>query len=241
MADEINYRIYGADTQFVQIELDQEESAIAEAGALMYMDYGIEMKTIMGDGSKSGMVGSLVKGAKRAISGEGFFMTSFQNKIGGRKQVSFSAPHPGKIIPLDLKDLGGTVLCQRDAFLCAARGVSLSIAFQKRIMAGFFGGEGFILQKLSGNGMAFVHAGGASLVRELQPNETVYVDTGCVVALQTSVDFDIHVVKGVTSLMFGGEGAFLAKLTGPGKVWLQSMPFSNLSAAIIHRFASGKK
>lgn len=239
-SDEINYKIYGAETQFVQVELDQEESVIAEAGALMYMDYGVEMNTIMGDGAKSSALGSMFKGAKRAVTGESFFMTQFTNKIGGRKQASFSAPFPGKIIPLDLKELGGRVLCQRDAFLCAAKGVSISIAFQKRLAAGFFGGEGFILQKLEGDGIAFVHSGGASLQRDLAAGETIYVDTGCVTAIQSSVDFDIHTVRGVKSIMFGGEGAFLAKLTGPGKVWLQSMPFSNLAASVINRIGDDK-
>lgn len=238
-AHEIDYKITGDDVQFVEIELDPNESAIAEAGSMLYMDDTIKMTTIFGDGSNqdetSGIMGSLLGAGKRLITGESLFTTAFTNNGMGKERVAFSAPHPGKIIPVDLSQIGGTLICQKDAFLCAAKGVSIGIAFQKKILTGLFGGEGFILQKLEGDGMAFIHAGGSIIEKELQAGQSIKVDTGCVVAMHPSVDFDIQTVGGVKSALFGGEGIFLARLTGPGKVWLQSMPFSHLAAQIVSR------
>lgn len=239
IAHKIDYEIHGADTQFVEIELDPNESAVAEAGALLCMDDGIEMTTIMGDGSNaaehSGILGGLLGAGKRLLTGESLFMTIFTNMGRGKKRVAFAAPYPGKIIPMDLEEQGGELICQKDAFLCAAKGVSIGIAFQKRIMAGLFGGEGFILQKLEGGGLTFIHAGGTIFERELSEGQVLRVDTGCVVALQPSVAFEIQAVRGIKSALFGGEGLFLARLTGPGKAWLQSMPFSHLAAQIVGR------
>ncbi len=225
MADVIDYKIHGDDMQLVEVELDPSEGVQAEAGAMCYMDAGIEMQTSTG--------GGLLKGLKRAIAGESFFITTFLNNARDKQRIGFAAPYPGKIIPLDLGQLGGTFLCQKDAFLCSAQGTDISIAFTKKIGAGLFGGEGFILEKLSGDGLAFVHAGGTIIRRELQAGETLRVDTGCLVALAPSVDYDIQFIGGFRNALFGGEGLFLAKLTGPGPILLQSLPFSRLADRIL--------
>lgn len=232
--DVVDYEIKGAEMQFVEVELDPGEAAIGEAGSMMFMDVDIEMDTVFGDGSQqqSGLFGKLLGAGKRLITGESLFTTIYTNQGSGKRRVAFAAPYPGKILPMDLKQLGGTLICQKDAFLCAARGVSLGIAFQKRLGAGFFGGEGFIMQKLDGDGLAFVHAGGTVVRRELKAGEIVFVDTGCVVAYTTGVDFDIQYVGKIKTALFGGEGVFLAKMTGPGHVWLQSLPFSRLASRI---------
>src|SRR4026208_483404 len=222
---EIDYQIFGDDMQFVEIELDPQEAALAEAGAMMYMEDGIEMETIFGDGTQqtSGFLGTLMGAGKRLLTGESLFMTVFQNRGMGKKKVAFGAPYPGKIIPVHLSELGGELLAQKDAFLCAAKGVSVGIAFTKRLGAGFFGGEGFILERLQGDGFLFIHAGGTIHRRELKPGETLRVDTGCLVAFQPSVDYDIQYVGNIKSALFGGEGLFFATLRGPGQVWLQSL------------------
>jgi len=234
-AHEIDYRIFGAEMQFVEIELDPTETAVAEAGAMMYMDAGIEMETIFGDGSaqSQGIMGKIFGAGKRILSGESLFMTAFTNHGVKKQQVAFGAPYPGKILPMDLAALGGDMICQKDSFLCAAKGVSISIAFQKKIGVGFFGGEGFILQRLQGDGMAFIHAGGTMVEKELRPGEKMRVDTGCLVAMQPCVNYDIEFVGGIKTAFFGGEGLFLATVQGPGKVWLQSLPFSRLADRII--------
>ena len=224
MADVIDYKVFGDDMQLVEIELDSGEGVRAEAGAMMYMGEGIEMQTSTG--------GGLFKGFKRMITGESFFITTFLYNGKGKGHVAFGAPYPGKIIPLEMDQLGGSFLCQKDAFLCAARGIEIEIAFTKRIGAGLFGGEGFILQRLEGRGMAFVHAGGTIVKRELQAGERLRVDTGCLVAFSPSVDYDIQFIGGFKNALFGGEGIFLAKLTGPGLVYLQSLPFSRLADRI---------
>ncbi|MGD8782357.1 MAG: TIGR00266 family protein [Ignavibacteria bacterium] len=224
MADVIDYKIYGDDMQLVEVELDPGEGVRAEAGAMMYMENGIEMQT--------GTGGGLFKGFKRMITGESFFITTFMYNGRGKGHVAFGAPYPGKIIPLHLDQLGGNFLCQRDSFLCAASGIEIEVAFTKRIGAGLFGGEGFILQRLEGNGMAFVHAGGTIIKKDLQQGETLRVDTGCLVAFAPSVDYDIQFIGGFKNALFGGEGLFLASLTGPGTVYLQSLPFSRLADRI---------
>jgi len=231
----IDYHIHGDDMQFVEIELDPGEATVAEAGGMMYMEDGIAMQTIFGDGSQqnSGFMGALLGAGKRLLTGESLFMTVFQNQGSGKKKVAFGAPYPGKIIPVKLTDVGGELITQKDSFLCAAKGVSISIAFQKRLGAGLFGGEGFIMQRLSGDGLAFVHAGGTLHERTLAPGETLRVDTGCIVAFQPSVDYDIQFVGGIKTALFGGEGLFFATLRGPGKVWLQSLPFSRLAGRIV--------
>jgi len=233
--DVIDYDIFGDDMQYVEIELDPGEAAVGEAGMLMFMQDGIEMETIFGDGSaaQSGLLGKLMGAGKRLLTGESLFTTVYSNQASVKRRVAFSAPYPGKIIPVDLAQIGGTLICQKDAFLCAAKGVSLGIALQRRLGAGFFGGEGFILQKLEGDGMVFFHAGGTLAEKTLAPGESIRVDTGCVAALQPSVDFDIQFVGQVKTALFGGEGLFLARLTGPGKVWLQSLPFSRLANRIL--------
>ncbi len=231
---EIDYILHGDDMQFVEIELDPEEAAIGEAGSMMYMEDGIEMDTIFGDGSAqhSGVFGKLLGAGKRLITGESLFTTVYVNKGRGKKKVAFAAPYTGKIIPFDLKQHGGTLICQKDAFLCAAKGVALGIAFQKRLGAGFFGGEGFIMEKLEGDGLAFAHSGGTVLERKLAAGEVLRVDTGCVVAYTPSVDFDIQFVGGIKTALFGGEGLFFAVLRGPGTVWLQSLPFARLASRV---------
>lgn len=235
-ADEIDYELFGEEMQFVEITLDPQEACIAEAGAFMYMDPGIEMETIFGDGSAKssggGVMGMLMSAGKRVLTGESLFMTVFGNKGAQRQKVAFASPYPGRIVPLDLKALGGQILCQKDAFLCAAKGISVGIAFQKKIGAGFFGGEGFILQKLDGDGLAFLHAGGAIVERELQAGETMRLDTGCLVAFEPRVNYDIQFVGGIKTALFGGEGLFYATMTGPGKVWIQSLPFSRFASRV---------
>ena len=232
---EIDYTIHGDDMQFVEVELDPTEAAVAEAGSMMYMEDGIQMQTVFGDasGQSGGFFGSLLSAGKRLVTGESLFTTVFHNQSAGKKKVAFAAPYPGKIIAIHLSTIGGLLHAQKDSFLCAAKGVSLGIAFQKRMGAGLFGGEGFILQKLEGDGWVFVHAGGTLLERTLQPGETLRIDTGCVVAFQPSVDFDIQFVGGVKSALFGGEGLFFATLRGPGKIWLQSLPISRLADRIM--------
>lgn len=231
---EIDYKVYGDDMQFVEVELDPQEATVAEAGAMMYMEEGIEMETIFGDGSQqsSGFLGSLVGAGKRLLTGESLFMTVFQNRGAGKKKVAFGAPYPGKIIAVHLADIGGELIAQKDAFLCAAKGVSVGIAFQKRIGVGLFGGEGFIMQRLQGDGWAFVHAGGTLMQRDLNPGEVLKVDTGCIVGFQPSIEYDIQKAGGIKSMLFGGEGLFFATLRGPGRVWLQSLPFSRLADRI---------
>ncbi len=233
-ADHVEYEIYGDEMQFVEVELDPGEGVVAEAGAMMYMGEGIEMETIFGDGSaqQTSVMDKLVGAGKRLLTGESLFMTVFSNRGSGTSRTAFASPYPGKIIPVVLGTHGGAIICQKDAFLCAAKGVSVSIAFQKRVGTALFGGEGFIMQKLEGDGLAFVHAGGTIVERQLGPGERLRVDTGCLVALETSVDYDIEFVGGVKSAIFGGEGFFFARLHGPGKVWLQSLPFSRLAGRI---------
>lgn len=233
-ADEIDFRIFGEDIQFVEIELDPGESAVAEAGALMYKDSSVQMETVFGDGSHSGQGGGfldkLVGAGKRVITGESLFTTLFSHAGSGSKaKVAFAAPYPGTIIPLQLRNFGGRVICQKDSFLCAARGVSIGIHFQRKILTGLFGGEGFIMQKLEGDGQVFMHAGGTVVERELAAGERLDVDTGCVVGYTSGVDMDVRAVGGIKSMLFGGEGVFLATLTGPGHVWMQSLPFSRLA------------
>lgn len=228
---EIDFQIYGDDMQFVEVELDPQEAVVAEAGGMMYMEDGVDMETIFGDGSQqsSGFMGALLGAGKRLLTGESLFMTVFLNRAMGKKKVAFGAPYPGKIVPVNLAELGGELIAQKDSFLCAAKGVSVGIAFQKRIGAGLFGGEGFIMQRLQGDGWAFVHAGGTLMQRDLAPGETLRVDTGCIVAFQPSIDYDIQFVGKIKSALFGGEGLFFATLKGPGRVWLQSLPLSRLA------------
>ncbi len=243
VAHEIDFKIFGEDLQFVEVELDPGESAVAEAGAMMYMTPGIEMNTIFGDGSASsasaGLMGKLLGAGKRIITGESLFMTVFTNSGSGKQQVAFAAPFAGRILPMDLTTLGGTLICQKDSFLCAAKGVSIGIAFQRKIGVGLFGGEGFIMQRLEGDGLCFVHAGGMLHSLELAAGQTLRVDTGCIVALQPSVNFDIQFVGKIKSALFGGEGLFFATLTGPGKVWLQSLPLSRLADRIVKAASVG--
>src|SRR4051812_16567845 len=232
---DIDYKIYGDDMQFVEVELDPGETVIAEAGGLMMMEDGIGMETIFGGGASgggSGLMGKLFSAGKRVLTGESLFMTTFTNQGQGKKHVSFASPYPGKIIPMDLSELGGKIICQKDAFLAAAKGVSVGIEFQKKLGTGFFGGEGFIMQKLEGDGMAFVHAGGTIQKKELQEGETLRVDTGCLVAMTSDISYSIEMVKGVKTALFGGEGLFLATMQGPGAVWIQSLPFSRLASRV---------
>lgn len=232
--DAIDFEIRGSEMQLVELELDPGEAAVGEAGSMMFMDAGIVMDTVFGDGrgQEGGFFGKLLGAGKRLVTGESLFTTVYTNQAAGKQRVAFAAPYPGKILPMNLRELGGTLLCQKDSFLCAARGVSLGIAFQQRLSTGFFGGEGFIMQKLEGDGLAFVHAGGTVLRRELQPGQMLMIDTGCVVAHTPSVDFEIQYVGKIKTALFGGEGLFLAKMTGPGTVWLQSLPFSRLASRI---------
>ena len=231
---EIDYKIFGDDMQFVEIELDPMEAAVAEAGAMMYMDDLIEMETIFGDGSQqtTGFMGALKGAGRRLLMGESLFMTVFQNRGEGKRRVAFGAPYPGKIIPINLAEMGGEFLAQKDSFLCAAKGVSLGIAFTKKFGAGLFGGEGFILERLQGDGLAFIHAGGAIYWRDLEPGEVIKVDTGCIVGFQPCVEYDIQYVGKVKSALFGGEGLFFATLRGPGRIFLQSLPLSRLAGRI---------
>ena len=236
-AHEIDYELFGDDLQFVEIELDPRESVIAEAGAMMYMEAGVEMETIFGDGSESsntgGLMGKLVGAGKRMITGESLFMTQFSNMSSDRKKVAFAAGYPGKIVPVDLANYGGKLIAQKDAYLCSAKGLSIGIEFQKKMGVGFFGGEGFIMQKIEGDGLAFLHAGGTIIEKELAQGEILKIDTGCLVALTGSVSYNIEMVKGIKSAVFGGEGLFFATLKGPGKVWLQSLPFSRMADRIL--------
>lgn len=232
---EIDYKVYGDDMQYVEIELDPNETVISEAGSMMMINPAIEMETIFGDGSSSGgsgLMDKLFAAGRRTLTGEGLFMTTFTNRGHKKEHVYFAAPYPGKIIPIDLAQVGGEFICQKDAFLAAAKGVSIGIAFQKRLGAGFFGGEGFIMQRLQGDGMAFIHAGGAIMRRKLAPGETLLIDTGCLVGMSKEVDYDIQTVPGIKTKLFGGEGVFLARLQGPGTVYIQSLPFSRFASRI---------
>lgn len=230
----IDYKIHGDDMQFVEVELDPNEAMVAESGAMMFMEDGIAMEAIFGDGSAQhgGFVGALMGMGKRLLTGESLFMTAYQNQAGVKRRMAFGAPYPGKILPLQLRELGGELIAQKDAFLCAAKGVSIGIAFQKKLGAGLFGGEGFILERLTGDGLTFIHAGGTLYERTLAPGEVLKIDTGCIVAFQPSVDYDIQFVGGIKTALFGGEGLFFATLRGPGKIWLQSLPFSRLAGRI---------
>lgn len=235
-AHEIDYQIYGDDMQFVEISLDPGETVVAEAGAMMYMDSAIHSDTIFGDGSDrdkgKGLMDKVMGAGKRVLTGESLFMTTFTNQGSAKKVVAFAAPYPGKVIPLDLADCGGQIICQRDAFLCAAKGINIEIAFQRKIGAGLFGGEGFIMQRLVGDGLAFLHAGGTIIKKELQDGEIMKLDTGCLVAMTAGIDYDVAFVGNLKSAIFGGEGLFLATLKGPGEIWLQSIPFSRLANRI---------
>ena len=241
-AHEIDYRIYGEEMQYVKIELDPQEGVIAESGSFMMMDDGIKMDTIFGDGSQKdqGFMGKILGAGKRILTGESLFMTAFYNNLTGKRNVSFASPYPGKIIPIDLNEYGGKFICQKDAFLCAAKGVSIGIEFSKKLGRGLFGGEGFIMQKLEGDGMAFVHAGGTMAEKTLQVGETLRVDTGCLVGFSQGVDYDIEFVKGIKNSIFGGEGLFFAKLQGPGKVYIQSLPFSRLAGRVLSSASKGR-
>ncbi|MCF7223621.1 TIGR00266 family protein [Marilutibacter chinensis] len=236
-SDDIDYRIVGTDMQFVEIELDPGETAIAEAGALMYKDAAVQMDTIFGDGSHSGQGGGvfdkLLSAGKRVVTGESLFTTTFTHGGAGKAHVAFAAPYPGTVLAMKLDEHGGRLICQKDSFLAGARGVSIGIHLQRKILTGLFGGEGFIMQKLEGDGWVFVHAGGTIVERELRAGERLDVDTGCVVAFHDTVQMDITRVGGIKSMLFGGEGVFLARLTGPGKVWLQSLPFSRMAGRML--------
>lgn len=231
---EIDYKIYGEELQCVEIELDPQEAVIAEPGSFMMMTEGIEMQTMFGDGSnQGGFMGKLFTAGKRLLTGESLFMTVYTNVGAGKKQVTFAGPYTGKIVPMNLAQLGGKIVCQKDSFLCAAKGVNIGIEFQRKLGTGLFGGEGFIMQKLEGDGMAFVHSGGYVVEKTLAPGEILKIDTGCLVAFTAGVDYDIQFVKGVKNVIFGGEGLFYATLRGPGKVWIQSLPISRLAGRIL--------
>jgi uncharacterized protein (TIGR00266 family) len=235
IADDIDFEIKGHELQFVEIELDPGESAVAEAGAMVWKDAAIGMTTVFGDGGgqSGGFMGALMGAGKRLLTGESLFTTVYTHNGGGKARVAFGAPTPGHILPLKLDSIGGTLICQKDAFLAAAKGVSIGIAFQRKVMTGLFGGEGFIMQKLEGDGWVFVQMGGTVIERTLAPGEVLHVDTGCVAAFTPSVNFDLESVGGVKSMLFGGEGVFFARLTGPGKVWIQSLPFSRLAGRMM--------
>ncbi|MCF6139963.1 TIGR00266 family protein [Flavobacterium sp. K77] len=234
-AHEIDYHIYGEEMQYVEIELDPQEIVVAEAGSFMMMDNNIQMQTIFGDGSgqETGLFGKLLSAGKRVLTGESLFMTAFINQNNTKSKVSFASPYPGKIIPIDLMQYGGKFICQKDSFLCAAKGVSVGIEFSKKLGTGLFGGEGFIMQKIEGDGMAFVHTGGTLAQKELAAGEILKVDTGCIVGFTKDVDYDIEFVGGIKNSLFGGEGLFYATLRGPGTVFIQSLPFSRLADRII--------
>jgi uncharacterized protein (TIGR00266 family) len=241
-AHEIDYELFGEEMQYVEITLDPGEACVAEAGAFLYMEPGIQMQTIFGDGSGQegpGLMGKLLTAGKRVLTGESLFMTVFSNSGGGRQKVAFAAPYPGRIVALDLKQHGGRILCEKDAFLCAAKGIAVGIAFQRKLGAGLFGGEGFLLQKLEGDGLAFVHSGGTVFEKDLKPGETLRVDTGCLVAFESTVNYDIQMVSGIKTAFFGGEGLFYAALTGPGRIWLQSLPFSRLAKRVLAAIPRG--
>ena len=236
VADDIDFEIKGQELQFVEIELDPGESAVAEAGAFVWKDASIEMTTVFGDGSGAqggGFMGKLLGAGKRLVTGESLFTTVFTHQGHGKARVAFAAPTPGSILPIRLEDIGGTLICQKDSFLAAAKGVSIGIAFQRRVMTGLFGGEGFVMQKLDGDGWVFVQMGGTVVERELRAGEELHIDTGCLAAYTPSVDFDLVTAGGVRSMIFGGEGVFFARLTGPGKVWIQSLPFSRLAGRML--------
>jgi uncharacterized protein (TIGR00266 family) len=239
--DGVDFKVFGAETQFIELELDQGESAVAEAGAMMYKTAGVEMKTIFGDSSStsSGLMGKLFSAGKRLITGEGLFTTVFTQQAPGKGRVAFAAPFPGTILALDLKHFGGRLICQKDSFLAGSKGVALGLHFQKKILTGLFGGEGFILQKLEGDGLVFAHMGGSIRKVELAPGEHLDVDTGCLAAMTGSIDFDIRAVGGIKSMLFGGEGMFFATVTGPGTVWLQSLPFSRLAGRMLASAPAG--
>jgi len=242
-AHEIDYELFGEDLQYVEITLDPGEACIAEAGAFLYMDPGIQMQTIFGDGSgqdQGGFMGKLLSAGKRVLTGESLFMTVFGNGGAGRQKVAFAAPYPGKIVPLDLRQHGGRILCEKDAFLCAARGISVGIAFNRRLGSGLFGGEGFILQKLEGDWLAFLHSGGTIFSRQLAAGETLRVDTGCLVAFETTVTYDVQMVPGIKTAFFGGEGLFYAALTGPGLIWIQSLPFKRIAKQVLSAIPRNK-
>lgn len=242
-ADVIDYEIFGNEMQYVEVTLDPSEMAIAEPGGMMYMEPGIVMQTVFGDPSaqqQQGFLGKLMTAGKRMMTGESLFMSTFQNQAPGRQRVAFAAPYPGKIIPVHLEKHQGELICQKDSFLAAARGVSVAIAFQKKIGVALFGGEGFIMQRLTGDGIALLHAGGTIMERILQPGETLRVDTGCIVAMERSVQYDIQFTGGFKNSLFGGEGLFLATVSGPGKVWLQSLPFARLAGRVLANATGGK-
>ena len=238
---EIDYQIFGEEMQYVELELDPNEAVIAEAGNFMMMDSGIKMDTIFGDGSSQneGFLGKVLGAGKRLLTGESLFMTVFTNYIQGKKKVSFASPYPGKIIPIDLTQFNGKFICQKDAFLCAAKGVAIGIEFSRKLGRGFFGGEGFIMQKLEGDGMAFVHAGGTMAKKELLPGEKLNVDTGCIIGFTQDINYDIEFVGGIKNTIFGGEGLFFATLTGPGIVYVQSLPFSRLANRVLQAAPQG--
>jgi uncharacterized protein (TIGR00266 family) len=242
-SQEIDYKIYGEELQCVEVELDPQETAVAEAGSFMMMDENIDMQTIFGDGNgqERGIMSKIFSAGKRLLTGESLFMTAFTNNGNGKARVTFAAPYPGKIIPLNLALLGEKIIAQKDAFLCAAKGVSVGIEFQRKLGTGLFGGEGFIMQKLEGDGMAFVHAGGYVVEKVLTAGETLKVDTGCIVAFTKDVHYDIQFVKGVKNVVFGGEGLFFATLRGPGKVWIQTIPISRLASRILSYGSAGRK
>ena len=235
LADDIDFEIKGQELQFVEIELDPGESAVAEAGAMVWKDAPIGMTTVFGDGrvADQGFMGKLLGAGKRLVTGESLFMTVFTHDGSGKARVAFAAPVPGAILPMKLDELGGTLICQKDAFLCAAKGVSIGVQFQRRVMTGLFGGEGFIMQRLDGDGWVFVQMGGAVVMRELAPGQRLHVDTGCLAAYTPSVEFDLVSAGSVKTMLFGGEGVFFARLRGPGKVWIQSLPFARLAGRVI--------
>lgn len=240
---EIDYKIIGEEMQCVEVELDPTETVIGESGAFMLMEDGIKMETIFGDGSQStgGFMGKLFNAGKRLLTGESLFMTAFTNMGNEKRRVTFASPYPGKIIAMDLHQMGNRIICQKDSFLCAAKGVSVGIEFQRKLGTGLFGGEGFIMQKLEGDGLAFVHAGGTILERKLQPYEMLRVDTGCIVAFTKEVDYDIEFVGGIKNTIFGGEGLFFATLKGPGTVWIQSLPISRLASRVLSYGSPGRR
>ncbi len=230
---EIDYKLFGEEMQCVEVELDPQEQVIAEPGSFMMMNDGIKMETLFGDGNEKGILGKLFSAGKRMLTGENLFMTVYTNTVQDKRRVTFAAPYAGKIIPLDLSKLGEKVICQKDSFLAAAKGVAVGIEFQKKLGTGLFGGEGFIMQKLEGDGMAFVHSGGHVIEKDLQPGELLKVDTGCIVAFVNTVNYDIQFVGGVKNTLFGGEGMFYATLRGPGKIWIQTLPISRLAGRIL--------
>ena len=235
LSDDIDYEIKGQDLQFVEIELDPGESAVAEAGAMVWKDASVEMTTVFGSGAgqEGGFMGKLLSAGKRLVTGESLFTTVFTHTGRGKARVAFGAPIPGAILPIRLADVGGTLICQKDSFLCAAKGVTIGIHFQRKILTGLFGGEGFIMQRLDGDGWVFAQMGGTLIERDLRPGEELHVDTGCIAAFQPSVDFDLIGAGGIKSSLFGGEGLFFARLTGPGRVWIQSLPFSRLAGRML--------